>query len=112
MRFERKFYGVKTTDYEVHDVVGQLNDMFGKTSADWFEEETRFELGDLTILVFKLTWYEDDSTKIPAGEFKSVFDGIIKTDDFNADHFAIEDNLPLRGESNKFYPADHGDSWW
>ena len=119
MRFERKFYGVKTseipdaTDYEVNDVVDQLNDMFGKSSADWFEEEARFELGELTILVFKLTWYEDDPNKKPAGEFKPFFDGgIINPTELNADHFAIQDNPPLRGDSKKFNPSDYDDSWW
>ena len=112
MRFERKFYGVKTseipdaTDYELNDIVDQLNDMFCTSDADWFEEETRFELGGLTILVFKLTWYEEYSPKKPAGEFKPFSDGgIINPTELNADHFAI-------GEGNKFNPTDYDDSWW
>jgi len=135
MRFNRQFYafkdvGTDTTEKSIHDMLNDFRHMFAKSGADWFEEETRFEVGDLTFVVFKLTWLEEadlpkNPINKPAGvnyregfwtplghEGKYIFDGEIKAADIQVNHFSIDGDLELQGEDNKVSYTDYDDSWW
>lgn len=68
-RIKRKFLTFKeyeaatASDYDINDLVTMFNRQFADLDADWFEEETRFNIGTLTVIVFKLTWLEEDDNK-------------------------------------------------
>lgn len=69
MKYERVVYSFKDVDkpsdpYEINAMVDDFNRiirMVGRSTADHFEEETRFSVGDLTFVVFKFTWLEPES---------------------------------------------------
>lgn len=112
MRFERKFLAFKegdaptATDGDINNLIDMLNDHFGDTQADWMEEETRFPVGSLTVVVFKLSYFDDDVIEIRSDEkgdpVRYVFDNEIKATDLSVNHFST----PVEEV------ADDGDSWW
>ena len=64
MIIKRKFYAFSdlekaTTDDDADEIIADMNMLFANSNADWFEEETRYQVGDLLIVCFKLTWFEE-----------------------------------------------------
>lgn len=110
MRFERKFLAFKegdapsATDYDINNLIDMLNDHFGESQADWLEEETRFAVGTLTVVVFKLSYFDDEEDTV-----------VVLGDDVPLKHFAValddddeEDKDTWAGGGYKSYD----DSWW
>ncbi len=117
MRFEREVYAFKdveqaTTEAAINSMLRDFNSMVEKSDADWFEEETRFVVGDLTFVVFKFTYLNEDVEVVMSDEQVAPVRYIpIKWGPVEDKHFSTSgvDDTPIK-KPGRFEPDV--DSWW